>query len=123
MKTDRAGCALLALQWVLGLVILAEAAAFAFSPGSAHTFAKTGLPDFIRLALAWGEMVAAILFLIPRMIVAGGWLLIAMLAAAVVLHLLHGWWNVGPLLVYAAATWAVMAGRARVSAGNWMETK
>jgi hypothetical protein len=45
-------------------------------------------------------------------------LLIAVLAVAVVLHLLHGWWNVGPLLVYAAATWAVMAGRAPRSTTN-----
>jgi hypothetical protein len=116
MNNDRARLALLALQWVLGLVILAEAAGFAFSPASAHLFAKTGLPDFIRLALAWSEMVAAVVFLIPRAVVAGGWLLIAVLVFAIVLHLLHGWLDVGALVVYAAATWAVMAGRAQTSA-------
>ncbi len=115
MNNDRGRSALLVLQWVLGLVILAEAATFAFSPTSAHTFAKTGLPDVIRLVLAWGEMVAAILFLIPRAIVTGGWLLIGVLVLAIVLHFLHGWWNVGSLVVYAAATWAVMAGRDRIS--------
>ncbi len=46
MKEDRVRWALLVLQWVLGLVILAEAAGFAFSPAAAHAFAKTGLPDF-----------------------------------------------------------------------------
>jgi hypothetical protein len=116
MNNDRTRSALLVLQWVLGLVILAEAAAFAFSPASAHTFARTGLPDVIRLALAWGEMAAAILFLIPRAAVAGGWFLIAVLVFAIVLHLLHGWLDVGALVVYAAATWAVMAGRTRPSA-------
>ena len=112
MKEDRARWALLVLQWVLGLVILAEAASFAFSPAAAHAFAKTGLPDFVRLILAWGEMAAAILFLIPRVTIAGGWFLIAVLALATVIHLLHGWFDVGALLVYAAATWAVMAGKA-----------
>ncbi len=83
-----------------------------------HGFAKTGLPDFIRLALAWSEIGAAILFLIPRVMVAGGWLLIGVLVFAIVLHLLHGWFNVGPLVVYAVGTWAVMAGRAQMSAKN-----
>jgi len=86
MNHDRAHSALLVLQWVIGLVTLAEAAAFAFSPTSAHGFAKTGLPDFIQLALAWSEMGAAILFLIPRVVVAGGWLLIGVLAFAIVFH-------------------------------------
>ncbi|MFY9560338.1 MAG: hypothetical protein WAQ52_08910 [Terriglobales bacterium] len=112
---DRVRVALLVLQWVLGLVILAEAASFAFSPAAADTFAKTGLPDFIRLALAWGEIAAAILFLIPRAVVAGGWLLIAVLVFAIVLHLLHGWVDVGALVVYAAATWTVMAGKTQTT--------
>jgi hypothetical protein len=74
-------------------------------------FAKTGLPNFVRLALAWTEMAAAILFLIPRATMAGGWFLIAVLVSAIVIHLLHGWLDVGALVVYAAATWAVMAGK------------
>jgi len=115
MSNDHGRPALLVLQWVLGLVILAMAAVLAFTPASAHAFAKTGLPDFIRLALAWGEMVAAILFLIPRTLRAGGWLLIGVLALAIVLHLLHGWWNVGDLVVYVAAAGAVMAGRTQTS--------
>ena len=118
MSNDRARCSLVALQWVLGLVILVEAALFAFSSGSADTFARTGLPDFIRMVLAWGEMVAAVLFLIPRTLVGGGWLLIGVLSLAIVLHLLHGWWNVGSLMVYAAAAWAVIEGRTRTSAAN-----
>ena len=111
MNSDRARHGLLALQWVLGLVIFLrrfrfqyrtvrprtcnQAAIFAFSPASAHAFAKTGLPSFVRLALAWAEMAAAIVFLIPRTTIAGGWLLLVVLAGAVVLHLLHGWLDVG----------------------------
>jgi hypothetical protein len=116
--TDRSRCALLALQWVLGLVILLEAAIFAFSPAAAHSFGKTGMPNFIRLALAWSEIAAAILFLIPRTIALGGRILIAVLAFAVVLHIVHGWWNIGALLVYVAGTWAVIAGRTQPLAPN-----
>ena len=108
---NRLRCALIALQWVVGIVILREAAFFAFSPHAADAFARTGLPNFIRLGLAWAEMVAAVLFLLPRTIKVGGGLLIAVLVVAVVIHLLHRWWAVGPLLVYAAATWAVMEGK------------
>jgi hypothetical protein len=111
MTQDRLPTALRILQWVMGLAILEESVRFAFSPGAAHAFAKTGLPDFIRLALAWAEMAAAILFLVPRATVAGGWLLIVVLASAIVLHLLHGWFDVGALVVYAAAAWAVITGK------------
>jgi len=106
---DRLHAALCILQWVLGLVILAESLRFAFSPQAAHTFAKTGLPNFIHLGLAWAEIAAAILFLVPRATVAGGRFLIAVLAVAILIHILHGWFDVGGLLVYAAATWAVVA--------------
>jgi hypothetical protein len=110
-KSGRLPAALLILQWVLGLVILGESARFAFSPEAAHAFAKTGMPNFIRLGVAWAEIAAAILFLIPRATVAGGRFLIAVLAAAILIHLLHGWFDVGVLLVYTAATWAVVAGK------------
>lgn len=108
-KNDRLPAALCILQWVLGLVILAESLRFAFSPEAAHAFAKTGLPNFIRQGLAWAEIAAAILFLVPRATVVGGRLLIAVLGVAIVIHILHGWFDVGVLVVYAAATWAVVA--------------
>lgn len=117
MSDHRGPIGLLALQWVLGLVILGQAAVFAFSPASAHAFAKTGLPNFVRLALAWAEMAAAILFLIPRTMIVGGWSLIVVLAGAAVLHLLHGWLNVGALLIYGVAVWAVIAGQAQPARG------
>jgi len=101
--------ALRILQWVLGLVTLEESLRFAFSPEAAHAFAKTGLPNFIRLGLAWAEIAAAILFLVPRATVVGGRFLIVVLGAAIVIHILHGWFDVGVLVVYAAAAWAVVA--------------
>jgi hypothetical protein len=110
-KNDGLPAALLILQWVLGLVILVESFRFAFSAQAVHTFAKTGMPNFIRLGLAWAEIAAAILFLVPRATVVGGRFLIAVLAAAIVIHLLHGWFDVSVLLVYTAATWAVVAAK------------
>jgi len=111
MTPDRLPAALRILQWVLGLVIMAESLRFAFSPEAAHAFAKTGLPDFIRPALAWAEIAAAILFLVPRATVAGGRFLIVVLVLAIVLHLLHAWFDVGALVVYAAAAWVVITGK------------
>jgi hypothetical protein len=109
MTKDRLPAALLILQWTLGLVILAESAHFAFSPGAALAFARTGLPHFIRPALAWAEIAAAILFLVPRTTVAGGRLLIVVLASAIVIHFLQGGFDIGALLVYSASAWAVGA--------------
>jgi len=99
-------------------VILAESAHFALSPAAADAFVKTGLPNFIRPALAWAEIVAAVLFMVPRATVAGGRFLIVVLALAILLHLLHGWLDVGALVVYAAAAWAVVAGKASLTSSE-----
>jgi hypothetical protein len=45
----------------------------------------------------------------------GGRFLIAVLAAAIVIHLLHGWFDVRVLVVYAAATWAVVAEKSKAT--------
>ncbi|MGA7079081.1 MAG: hypothetical protein WBQ43_19170 [Terriglobales bacterium] len=110
-KNDRLAVALRILQWALGLVILEASVRFAFSPAAAHAFAHTGMPDFIRRVLAWSEIAACLLFLVPRATVVGGWFLIVVLASAIVLHLLHGWFDVGVLIVYAVGTWVVIVGR------------
>lgn len=111
MTKRRLPPSLLVLQWVLGLVLLWESLHFAFSSGAAVEFARTGLPNLIRIVLAWAETAAVLFFLTPRTTVAGGRLLLLVLVAAIVLHLLHGWYNVGALVVYAAATWAVIANK------------
>lgn len=111
MTMDRLPVALRILHGVVGLVILEESLRFAFSPHAAQEFAKTGLPNFFHFGLAWAEAVAAILFLVPRVAVAGGWFLITVLVSAIVLHFMHGWLDVGALVVDIAAVWTVVAGQ------------
>lgn len=111
MTANRRAAALVSLHWILGLVLLAESARFAFSSASAAAFAKTGLPEIVHMGLAWAEMLAAVIFLIPRTVIIGGWMLLVVLGFAILVHLLHGWYDVGALVVYAAATWAVVASK------------
>ena len=62
MSEHRLKCALAGLQWTLGLVILIEAVLFLL-PSARHDFARTHMPDILRLVLGWGEMIgAALLF-------------------------------------------------------------
>jgi hypothetical protein len=51
----------------------------------------------------------------PRATVVGGWFLIVVLGLAIVIHVLHGWFDVGALVIYAGATWAVVAGKSAFS--------
>lgn len=111
MTEQRIKTAVTGLQWTLGLVILIEAILFVL-PSARHDFAKTHMPDIVRQVLGWGEIVGAILLLIPRTAVRGGWLLIAIFVLAIAVHLLHGTFNVGNLVIYTAAAWAVAAGKA-----------
>jgi len=61
--------------------------------------------------LGWGEIIGAILLLIPRTTVRGGWFLVAIFVLAMIVHLLHGMFNVGDLAIYTAAGWAVATGK------------
>ena len=103
--------ALTGLQWCLGVVVLVEAALFLFGPESRHAFASTHMPSAIRLVLGWGEIAGAVLLLIPRTVARGGWLLLFIFLFAIVIHLLHGMPNVGKLVIYSAAAWAVAYGK------------
>jgi hypothetical protein len=69
------------------------------------------MPDILRQILGWGEIAGALLLLIPRTVVRGGWLLIVVFALAVIVHLLHGMYNVGNLVIYAAVAWVVSVGK------------
>ncbi len=102
--------ALTALQWTLGVVILTEAILFVM-PSARHDFAGTHIPDIVRQVLGWGEIIGAVLLLIPRTAVRGGWMLIGIFVLAIVVHVLHGAYNVGNVAIYAAAAWAVVAGK------------
>jgi hypothetical protein len=100
-----------ALRLVLGLVVLERSCLFIFAPRAAEAFARTGWPNGVRLALGWCEIAAAILFLVPRTVVAGAWSLVAIFLFAVALHVLHGEYEVGALLVWTVAVLAILAHR------------
>jgi uncharacterized membrane protein YphA (DoxX/SURF4 family) len=110
MSASQTKLALTVLQWVLGIVILTEAVQFVL-PGAAHDFARTHLPGFIRLFIGWGEIAGCVLLLIPVTAMRGAWLLIGIFTLAIVIHLLHGMYGVGNLVIYTAAAFAVAAGK------------
>jgi len=91
------------LRWTLGLVVLCESVRFVFSPSTIHHLAKAGFPQWIRQALGGSEIIAVLLFLVPPVSLVGGYLLLFVFAIAVILHLLHGEFDVGGLIVYAMA--------------------
>lgn len=110
MSAIKTRLALTVLQWVLGIVILAEAVQFVM-PAAAHDFARTHLPGMIRLILGWGEIAGCILMLIPFTAIRGAWVLVGVFTLAIVLHLLHGMYNVGNLVIYTAAAFAIAIGK------------
>jgi uncharacterized membrane protein YphA (DoxX/SURF4 family) len=111
MSRTRRGIAIIVLRLVLGLVVLAQSFIFLFGGESVKFFARHALPDAIRLILGWSEVVAAILFLLPPTLVVGAWCLLAVFAGAIFLHLMHGQFEVGGLLVYSAAVLVVLVSR------------
>jgi uncharacterized membrane protein YphA (DoxX/SURF4 family) len=106
MSLAQAKLAMTMLRWVMGLVILAEAVQFVL-PSAAHDFARTHLPDVVRLVVGFGEIVGSILLLIPPTTVRGAWILVGVFTFAIVLHLLHGIYGVGYLVIYTAAAFAL----------------
>lgn len=103
-------CSMTALRWSLGVVILIEAVMFVL-PSAAHDFARTHMPGFVRLVLGFAEIIGCVLMLIPQTAVRGAWLLLAVFVMAILIHLLHGMYNVGNLVIYAAAAFAIAAER------------
>ena len=103
-------CGMIALRLALGIVILIEAVMFVL-PGAAHDFSRTHMPAFVRLVLGFGEIAGCLLLLIPGTAVRGAWLLLAVFVMAILLHLLHGMYGVGNLVVYAAAAFAIAVGK------------
>jgi len=100
------------LQWSLGLVLVYECSRLVFSAGAAHSFERTHLPQWFRIAIGSVELLGAILFLIPPVMTTGGRLLLATFGVAAIVHLLHGQSDVGYLIIYAMAVLTVMTGRA-----------
>ena len=110
MSAGQTKTALTILQWTLGVVILIEAVMFVL-PGAAHDFARTHMPGFVRMVLGFGEIIGCVLLLIPRTSIRGAWVLVAVFVMAILLHLLHGMYGVGSLVIYAAAALAIAIGK------------
>jgi hypothetical protein len=110
MNFLKAKCGLIVLQYSLGIVILIQAVMFVL-PGAAHDFARTHMPGFIRMVLGFGEILGSVLLLIPQTAVRGAWLLLAVFVMGILLHLLHGMYGIGNLVIYAAAAFAIAVGR------------
>jgi type II secretory pathway component PulF len=110
MNFLKSKCGLIVLQYSLGIVILIQAVLFVL-PGAAHDFARTHMPGFIRMVLGFGEILGSVLLLIPQTAIRGAWLLLAVFVMAILMHLLHGMYGVGNLVVYAAAAFAIAVGK------------
>jgi uncharacterized membrane protein YphA (DoxX/SURF4 family) len=108
MKANLSKLPILLLRWTLGIVVLLASIEFVFLASAAHFLAKTGLPSWVQPFLGGAEIVAAILFLVPYTARAGSYLLLAVFAFAAVVHFLHGQYDVGNLVVYAAAVFVCM---------------
>jgi len=108
MSEPRIKTAITTLQWTLGVVILIEATLF-LMPAARHAFARTHMPETVRQILGWGEIIGALLLLIPQTVARGAWFLVGIFVCAIVIHLLHGAYNVGNLVIYSAAAWAIAA--------------
>ena len=109
MKVQVSKTALLGLQWSLGVVIFIQAALLAFSKSEIQFAGHAGIHHWIRIVLAWSEMPACVLFLVPRAMKLGTLLLIAVLALAALVHVLRGNFQIGGLLIYAAAVAVVVS--------------
>jgi len=110
MSSTKAKCALTVLQYSLGIVVLIEAVRFVL-PSAAHDFARTHMPGFVRLVLGFGEIAGCVLLMIPQTAIRGAWLLLGVFIMAMLLHLLHGMYGIGNLVIYAAAALAVALGK------------
>jgi uncharacterized membrane protein YphA (DoxX/SURF4 family) len=102
--------ALTVLRLAVGVVLLIESVRFVL-PSAAHDFAHAHLPGFVRLVLGFAEIAGCVLMLIPQTAVRGAWLLLAVCVMAILIHLLHGMYEVGNLVIYAAAAFAIAVGR------------
>ena len=110
MKTQVSKTALLALQWSLAIIVFLEADFLAFSSTEIHFSGHPGVHHWIRLVLAWSEMLGCLVFLLPRTMKYGAAMLLLVFTLAVLVHILHGDFQIGSLFILAAAV-AVVASR------------
>jgi hypothetical protein len=101
-------CSLIGLRWTVGIILAWQSYRLL-----RHTVPQLGEArhsplTWIHLVLGSGEIMAAILFLIPRTRVIGGWALLVIIGLAAVISVLHGSRDVSVLLLYAMAVLVCM---------------
>ncbi len=98
--------AICVLRWVVAIVCIVGAVQLLRVVASGH---GPRLPHVVLQAIAIAEIGAGALFLAPGILGrVGGRVLLAVIAVAIAVHLLHGDYAIANLLVYAAAIWAVL---------------
>jgi len=99
------------LKWSTGLVVLWQSwLTFHSSLRHLNTPGHSSALAHVRLVLSGAEIVAAVLFLVPRTIKAGGYALLVIFLLAIVIHTLHGdFGGLGVLVVYGAAVLVCIA--------------
>src|SRR5580658_2861372 len=123
MTSGNSRLAVQGLRWVLGIVVLWKSylllratIASMQAAGSGHI----GPHDWVRLVLASVEILAAVMFLAPVVDLAGSYLLLVVIAFAMLFHALQGDFDFGALPVYAMAVlvWMVQRRDAHAKVGD-----
>jgi hypothetical protein len=123
MTSGNSRLAVQGLRWVLGVVVLWKSylllratIASMQAAGSGHI----GPHDWVRLVLASVEILAAVMFLAPVVDLAGSYLLLVVIAFAMLFHALQGDFDLGALPVYAMAVlvWMVQRRDAQAKVGD-----
>jgi hypothetical protein len=123
MTSGNSRLAVQGLRWVLGIVVLWKSylllratIASMQAAGSGHI----GPHDWVRLVLASVEILAAVMFLAPVVDLAGSYLLLVVIAFAMLFHALQGDFDFGALPVYAMAVlvWMVQRRDAQAKVGD-----
>jgi len=106
MNPSRTHRAIVALRFVLGIVVVIQSVRALLSRGADL---HGSLLAHVLPVLAGVEILGALLMLVPRTARLGAGVLMGVFAAAILLHGLHGSWDVGGLIVYAAGAWVILA--------------
>ena len=106
------------LRWTVGLVVLWESYQFGFSHAAISHLQRMGLPPWVAPALGGTEIVAAMLFLVPKLNLIGAYSLLVIFAVAAMLHVFHGQFEIGPLFVYGAAVFMCSSANDRTEPGS-----
>jgi hypothetical protein len=113
MTTQSPNQSMRLLRWTVGIVIaIASIQTVWRAYPEIHAAGHQGIHAWIALVLGGVETIGAVLFLLPQTLVAGGWILLAVFAAAFAFHGLQSDFR-GDLLIYAAATFACISNLGR----------